>query len=120
MAQCSFCREETDIYDGGDVPLCVECLDMRKGNRTPSASGQQVYDYTTLSHDFLEAAARYQEATGEFEAVTSNLRSGSPHPQRIKNASSNLTIARQEMMKAHNRLKEHFAGRFGPALRMVS
>ena len=108
MAQCTFCKEETEIYDGGDVPVCVECLDRRQAKRDPSATEQHAFDYTALSHDFLEATARYHEATGEFEAVTVSCEAAHRPQQRIKIASSNLTVARKEMLKAYDRLNGTF------------
>lgn len=106
MAQCSHCKDETDRYDGGDVPVCVECSDRRKAGRPSSATEQHTHTHAALFHDFLGATARYHEAIGEFEAVMGQLRSGSPDLQRIKNASSNLTILRKQMMMAHHRLHE--------------
>lgn len=68
MAQCSFCKEETEIYDGGDVPVCVECLDARKAERNPSTTEQHVYAYIARSYEFFEATSRYREATGSSTA----------------------------------------------------
>jgi len=107
MAQCSHCKDETDRYDGGDVPVCVECSDLRRAGRQSSASERQTHTRTALFHDFLGATARYHEALREFESVMGQLRNGSPDPQRIKKASSNLTILRKEMMMAHHRLNEN-------------
>jgi hypothetical protein len=108
MAQCAFCKNETEIYDGGDVPICVECSDLRKARRKPSTIEQQIR--CTLLQDLLEATARNNEATREFESVMKQFPSGLPHPdgaQRIKNASTNLSVTRKEMMKAYNRLSDH-------------
>jgi hypothetical protein len=58
-----------------------------------------------LLHNVLEATAQLNEARAEFEA--SMVPSGLPHPdgiQRIKNTSSKLSIARKNMMAAHDRL----------------
>ena len=82
MAQCSHCKDETDRYDGGDVPVCVECSDRRKAGRPSSATEQHTHTHAALFHDFLGATARYHEAIGEFEAVMGQLRSGSPDLQR--------------------------------------
>jgi len=108
MAQCAYCQAETEKYDGGDVPNCIECSDARKARRKPPATEQQIR--TTLFQDVFEATARNNEATSEFEAVMGKFPNGLPHPdgaQRIKNASSCLTIARKEKMKAHNRLNDY-------------
>jgi len=107
MAHCSHCKDETDRYDGGDVPVCVECSDRRKAGRQSSATEQHTHTSIVLFHDFLGATARYHEAISEFELVMGQLRNASPDPRRIKNASSKLTIARKEMMMAHRRLNEH-------------
>ena len=104
MAQCSHCKDETDRYDGGDVPVCVECSDLLIAGRQSSATEQQTHTRTDLFHNFLGAMARYHEAVREFESVMGQLRSGSPDPQGIKDASSNLTSLRKEMMMAHHRL----------------
>ena len=108
MALCAYCQAETELYDGGDVPICIECSDARKARRKPPATEQQIR--TTLFQDVFEATARNNEATREFEAVMGQFPSGLPHPdgaQRIKNASSSLTVARKEKMKAHDRLNDY-------------
>jgi hypothetical protein len=33
MAQCAYCKTETEMYEGGDVPICPECWDARKPER---------------------------------------------------------------------------------------
>jgi len=106
MAHCSLCKDETERYDGGDVPVCVECSDLRKAGRPALAAVQYTQTYTALFHDFLGATAQYHEAVSRFETIVGRLRS-SPDPQRIKDASNKLTIARKEMMMAHRRLNEH-------------
>ena len=71
----------------------------------------------TLLQDVIELTARNEQATEEFEAVTGQIPSGLPHPdgvQRIKNASNKLSTARNELMKAHRRLDEHFGGGIVP------
>jgi len=107
MAQCSDCKEETERYDGGDVPVCVECSDRRKAGCQSSASEQHAHTSIVLIHDFLVATARYHEAISEFELVMGQVRNASPDARRIKNVSGKLTIARKAMMKAHRRLSEH-------------
>ena len=107
MAQCAYCQAETEMYDGG-VPICVVCSDTKEARSKPPATEQDIR--TTLFQDVFEATARNNDATREFEAVMGQFPSGVPHPdgaQRIKNASSSLTIARKEKMKAHNRLNDY-------------
>jgi hypothetical protein len=108
VARCAYCKEETDTYIGGDVPICTECFDAQEANRTPPATQDRFRN--TLLQDYLEAMALNNEATREFEAVMGQFPSGSPHPggaQRIKNASSKPSSASQAMMTAHNRLNDY-------------
>jgi hypothetical protein len=98
------------MYDSG-IPVCVGCSDARKAKRKSPASEQEIR--TILFRDVLEATARNNEATTEFEALMSKIPSGLPHPdgvQRITNASRSLSIARKEKMKADNRFND-FLGR---------
>ena len=110
MAKCTDCGSETELYSSG-VPICPKCSDAREGKRKPPATEQQVR--STLLQDVLELTARAEEATRQFNAVM-QIPSGLPHPdgvQRIKNASSKLSIARNELMKAHRRLEEDLGGK---------
>lgn len=101
MARCAFCKaNETDLYDGG-VPICLGCSEAPK--RKPAATQQEIRN--TLLNEVLEATAQHNEARSDFEA--SMVPNGLPHPdgtQRIRNASSRLSIARKNMMTAHHRL----------------
>ena len=75
----------------------------------PPATDQQIR--SVLLQDVLELTARFTEATREFEDVTGQIPSGLPHAdgvQRIKNSSNKLSIARNELMKAHRRLNQQF------------
>ena len=113
MAACEHCGAETEMYSGG-VPLCVKCSDLWEAKRKPPATTQQIS--STLLQDVIELTARVEEATRQFNAVM-QIPSGLPHPdgvQRIKNASSKLSIARNELMKAHSRLDEHVSGTVVP------
>jgi hypothetical protein len=108
MAQCACCKEETEFYIGGDVPICTECFDAQeaKSDRPATKDGFR----NILLQDYLEATALNNQATWEFEAVMGQFPSGLPHPvgaQRIKNASSKLSAARERMMTAHNRLNDY-------------
>ena len=105
MSQCAFRKDETEIYAGGDIPICVECSDARHATRKPSGTEQHIH--ATLLRDFRDATTRNNQATREFEAVMGRLPSGLQHAQRIQNASSNLTMARKGMMTAHNRLNDY-------------
>ena len=100
MALCIRCKtEETELYKNGD-PICLKCVDAPK--RKPAATQQEIRN--ALLHHVLEATAQHNEARADFEA---SMVPSLPHPdgtQRIKSTSSNLSIARKNMMAAHNRL----------------
>ena len=110
MAECRYCRAETQLYESG-VPICLKCSEEREAKRKPPATEQQVR--STLLQDVFELTARVEEATRLFKDVM-QIPNLLPHPdgvQRIKNASSKLSIARNELMKAHTRLEEHLGGK---------
>ena len=100
MTLCIHCKtEETELYENG-APTCLKCAEAPK--RKPAATQQEIRN--ALLHNILEATAQHNEARSDFEESMSN---SLPHPdgtQRIKNTSSNLSIARKKMMAAHNRL----------------
>ena len=101
MALCIRCKvNETELYQNG-APICLKCADAPK--RKPAVTQQEVRN--ALLHNVLEATAQHNEARADFEA--SMVSGGLPHPdgiQRIKNVSNKLSIARKNMMSAHNRL----------------
>ena len=108
MAHCACCSAETGIYDGG-VPICVKCVKRReakpKEDHNPSVQA-------TLIHQLNEKAIQAQSAATEFDAIADDIPSSLPHPdgtQRLRNASLDLTLARHEMMKAHNRLNDYLS-----------
>jgi hypothetical protein len=106
MAECTFCKTKTELYDGG-VPVCVECADARENKRKPATSKPGIKE--TLVSEIVEATARVSAANGEFSEIMNQFPSGLPHPdgvQRIKNASRTLDVARKEMMEAHKRLND--------------
>ena len=108
MAQCAYCQAETEMYLGGDVPICVECSDTQGLKRKPPGTEQDIR--TTLLQDLVEATRRSHQALGKFDTVMGPFPHGLPHPdgaQRIENASNELSIARKEMMRAHNRLNDY-------------
>jgi len=49
MAWCAYCKEETEIYVGGDVPICTECFDAQEAIRNHSVSGPPTWPYHTIS-----------------------------------------------------------------------
>ena len=117
-------------------PECIAALDSALAGLVPRLSGEEITrlrivmlanneivmremqrrDQTgdkrataILFRDLDEAIKRSDNANDAFKAVLSNIPNGDPHPdgtQRIRNASSELTAARDAMMKAHNRLTD--------------
>ena len=106
MARCAYCKAETILYEH-DVPVCLECADEREVKHKRFEMELQVN--TILKDDVTEATERAHAASDAFEAIVTEVPSGLPHPdgtQRIHNASQKLSTARQEMMRAHERLHD--------------
>jgi hypothetical protein len=107
MAQCVYCKAETELFDNG-TPICIECSEARDTKRKPPATESEIR--TPLKDGLVKATARANEACESFNAVMGQFPSGLPHPdgtQRIHNASRELSTARKEMMTAHNRLNDY-------------
>ena len=99
MAQCAYCRAETELYFA-NVPVCIKCGDARSPEQTRASLLQKLADATTRAKAAAEA----------FEKVVADIPSEIPHPdgtQRITNASRRLSKARDEMMEAHRLLNDH-------------
>jgi hypothetical protein len=95
MAQCLYCREETSLYING-VAICLSC------------DNNQVR--TRLTHDLADATLQADAAAEALKGIMNDIPSGLPHPdgiQQIKNVSLELSKARDEMVKAHNRLDDY-------------
>jgi hypothetical protein len=108
MAECAYCKAETQLYDR-DVPICPQCAEARDGTPRKPPTAEQ-YIRARLLQDLLEATARSSEAAREFDGALGQFSGGLPHPdgaQQIQRASQNLTVARQVLMKAHNRLSDY-------------
>ena len=108
MVQCAYCQAETGMYASG-VPICVKCSQSReaKAKEDHNPNVQAI-----LIHQLNEMTIRAQSAAIEFDAIADDIPSSLPHPdgmQRLRNASLDLTLARHEMMKAHNRLNDFLA-----------
>jgi hypothetical protein len=104
MAQCTYCNAETEIYAGGDVPICVECSDALEARRKPPASARNA-----LIQRVAETTARANAASEAFSSIMSQFPSGLPYvdgAQRIHSASRELSVARKEMMNAQSRLND--------------
>lgn len=106
MSPCVHCKKDTSLYDGG-VPICLECADARDANRTPPETETRIR--TLLMQAVSEARARSQAASEVFKKVMEEVPGAFPHPdgaQRIHRVSRELSDARKEVMRAHNRLNE--------------
>jgi len=106
MAECAYCKAETQLFEN-DVPVCLRCSEARESKHESADSENQVG--TILDREFAAAAERAKAASAGFDATVSEIPSGLPHPdgtQRIHNASHEVSAARIEMMKAHNRLND--------------
>jgi hypothetical protein len=106
MAQCAFCKADTELYDG-EVPVCIKCSNARAAKRMPAEMERQIR--TTLIQVLTEATVRANTASEAFSAVMSEIPSGIPHPdgvQRIHDVSRDLSAARKEMIRAHSRLND--------------
>ena len=99
MARCAYCQTETELHDGAS-PICVQCADLSPEKRAVRVR---------LFRDLHEAISVTELANENFVAATNNMPSENQHPdgkQHIHNASRQLTAARMEMMRAHNRLND--------------
>jgi hypothetical protein len=115
MALCTYCKTETFMYEGGDIPVCIECSDARKSKCESPRPEHEIRNI--LQQEFVSAAESARQATASFDAAVREIPSGMPHPdgvQRIHNASRAVSVARVEMMKAHNRLNDYLNRRIVP------
>jgi hypothetical protein len=101
MAQCVYCKAETQLHKKSGVPVCVNCEEIR----------------ARLVRDVADATLRADAASETFQKVMTEVPSGIPHSdgiQRIKNVSRQLTKVRDEMLKAHNRLNDFISSGLVP------
>ena len=114
MEGCVFCKaKDTAQYENGE-PVCLMCANAR-GNSNHAATDQQIR--SRLLQDILQLTARIDEASAEFDEVMHHIPSDLPSPDgvlRIKNVSTKLSTARQELMQAHRRLDEYLDRGIGP------
>jgi len=109
MAQCVYCKTETEMYEGGDVPICAECWDARKAEREPPAAEQV---QRLLIQESVEATARANAALRAFNEVLNQYPSGLPHPDGthcIQDASRKLIVARKAMGRSNTRLNDYLS-----------
>ena len=100
MALCVYCQTETELYSNGR-PICIAC-----DNKAAA-----------LVRDLADATMQADAASDEFQAVVTEIPSGMPHPdgvQRIKNVSRRLSAARDQILKAQDRLSEFQSRRTMP------
>ena len=108
-AECIFCQAQTELYVNS-VPVCITCSETRQYKRKPPTRENSVLNI--LHRDLDVATERASAAAATFDAVTSEIPSGFPHPdgtQRIHNASREMSQARVGLMIAHNRLNDYLA-----------
>ena len=101
---CDFCKAEAELIEG-IVPICLQCWETQESKRKTS----QYRVLSVLQYDLKRATERSKAATAAFEAITSDIPSGIPHPDgmlRIHGASREATVARMEMLRAHHRLND--------------
>jgi hypothetical protein len=99
MAQCAYCKVETQLYIA-NLPVCIQCADARNPEQTRAS----------LLKNVADATMRADAASEAFQKVIEEIPSGMPHSdgaQRIKNVSRQLSKARDEMMEAHQLLDDH-------------
>jgi len=106
MAQCVYCRAETELHESGK-PVCVECAVAQGTNGKLSASHQRIY--TLLYREVVAATQQADAASEMFHGILNDLPSKVPPPdgtERIHSASRELSAAREKMMLAHSRLND--------------
>jgi hypothetical protein len=112
-AECVFCKTQTELYVDS-VPVCLTCSEARTKRKPPTRDNSIL---TILHRDLDVATERASAAAATFDAVTSDIPSGIPHPdgtQRIHNASREMSQARVGLMIAHNRLNDYLARGIAP------
>jgi hypothetical protein len=112
MAQCSYCRSETELYAGG-LPICLKCSDAPESKLTPTP--EQVR--RQLVQETVDATTQTDEALLVFNEVMDHFPSGLPHPdgsQRIQNASRTLIRARKDLARTNNRLDDYLSSGIVP------
>jgi hypothetical protein len=99
MARCAYCSAETQLYEN-ETAICVRCAELSLEKRAVRVR---------LFRDLHDAVKIADLANENFVMATIHTPNGNQHSdgtQRIHNASRQLTAARMEMMKAHNRLND--------------
>ena len=106
MAQCAYCKAETELYENG-TPLCVVCAGPKAVNPRSASTESQIR--LSLLQEVRLATDRVNAASESFSMIIKDIPSDVPHPDgtlRITKASRELSTAREEMMRAHRRLND--------------
>ena len=107
MAICAYYKtQETQLYVN-DLPVCLTCAEAPPSTHKPPATEREIGD--ALLQRMLTAVSLNDEAANEFDHAVSQARTGRYNPdgtQRIKDAASKMSAARDEMMVAHTRLND--------------
>ena len=110
MAQCAYCKAETELYENG-TPICIVCAGAKADTPRPSATESPIR--LKLLQEVRQATDRVNAAAESFSSIIQDIPSDTPHPDgalRITQASRELSTARAELMAAHHRLND-FLGR---------
>jgi hypothetical protein len=107
MAQCAYYNTETEMYEGGDVPICPECWYARKPKREPAAAEQV---RRLLIQESVKTTARAHAALKVFNEALNQFRSGLPDRDGthwIQDASRKLIAVRKVMGRSNTRLNDY-------------
>ena len=77
MAQCAYCQNVTELYDGG-TPVCRECSGLHAAKPLPPLSHHAIY--AALQQDVAAAEERANSANAAFREVMQDIPSKLPHP----------------------------------------
>ena len=106
MAQCAYCKAETELYENG-TPVCLVCTAAKAVDPRPSPAESQIR--LKLLQEVRQATDRVNAAAESFSCLIKDIPSDLPHQDgalRITHASRELSTARAEMMAAHRRLND--------------
>lgn len=110
MHKCFLCAIQTGSCDSG-VPVCATCLNARAAKSAkpkPQVLTAERSCRDNLIQALIQATARARATSIAFSAIADDL-TGKVKPngvQRLHKASAELSRARDEMLNAHNRLKD--------------
>jgi len=109
MVPCVYCKTETEMYEVGDVPLCIECSDCPNCSPiTRKPTEPQIH--RILNEQLEEAIEHAVQASEVFFVVVTEIPSGHPRrdgTERINDASRGLSLARAKMAAAQRRLNDY-------------